>query len=87
MTGEITVESAPVVRVTSGAARNSCRVVLPDRASRLLTRELFYTAITRAEQKVRIVGTEQAVRDAITRPAQRASGLAERLQARATGDR
>ena len=33
-----------------------------------------------AAGSVRIVGTEQAVRDAIARPAQRASGLAERLK-------
>ena len=55
-------------------------VLLPEEGSRLLTRELFYTAITRAQEHVRVVGTEAAVRAAVTRRAQRASGLAERLR-------
>jgi exodeoxyribonuclease V alpha subunit len=54
-------------------------VLLPDEDSRLLTRELFYTAITRARLRVRVVGSEDAVRAAIGRRAQRASGLAVRL--------
>ncbi len=78
---------AMTVHKSQGSQAKEVTVIMPPPESRLLTRELFYTAITRAEQKVRIVGTEQAVRDAIARPAQRASGLAERLQARATGDR
>ena len=48
--------------------------------SRLLTRELFYTAVTRAIRKVRVVGTEAGVRAAIARRAARASGLRLRLQ-------
>ena len=34
--------------------------------SRLLTRELFYTAVTRAQERVRVVGTEAAVRAAVS---------------------
>ena len=34
--------------------------------SPLLTRELLYTAVTRAEQRVRVVGTEEAVRAAVS---------------------
>ncbi|MGH9107296.1 MAG: hypothetical protein ACRDZX_16015, partial [Acidimicrobiales bacterium] len=48
-------------------------------ASRVLTRELLYTAITRARQRVTVVGAEAAVRAAIDRPVARASGLADRL--------
>ena len=54
-------------------------MLLPPEDSRLLTRELFYTAITRAQDKVRVVGTEAAVRAAVTRRAQRATGLRQRL--------
>jgi len=72
---------AMTVHKSQGSQAKEVTVIMPPPESRLLTRELFYTAITRAEQKVRIVGTEQAVRDAIARPAQRASGLAERLKA------
>jgi len=53
--------------------------VLPDEESRLLTRELFYTGVTRAQEQVRIVGTEAAIRAAVGREVQRASGLGERL--------
>ena len=50
-------------------------VLLPPSTSPLLTRELLYTAITRAQQHLRIVGTQAAVRAAVRRRVQRASGL------------
>jgi exodeoxyribonuclease V alpha subunit len=53
--------------------------VMPAAGARVLTRELFYTAITRARDKVTVVGSEQAVRSAIARPVARASGLATLL--------
>ena len=59
-------------------------VLLPDEESRLLSRELFYTAVTRARTRVRVIGSEAAIRAAIGRRAQRASGLAVRLAARRT---
>jgi len=45
----------------------------------ILRRELLYTALTRAEAKVTVVATPDAVRLAVQREAQRASGLAARL--------
>jgi exodeoxyribonuclease V alpha subunit len=53
--------------------------VLPPAPARILTRELFYTAVTRARRSVTVVGTEEAVRFAVARPVARASGLAARL--------
>jgi exodeoxyribonuclease V alpha subunit len=44
-----------------------------------LTRELLYTAVTRARQRVLVIGAEAAIRRAILRPANRASGLSNRL--------
>jgi exodeoxyribonuclease V alpha subunit len=55
-------------------------VLLPSEDSRLLTRELFYTAVTRAKTRVRIIGAESEVRAAIQRQAVRATGLRKRLQ-------
>ena len=52
---------------------------MPPEDSRLLTRELFYTAITRAKDKVRVVGTEAEIRAAVDRRAIRATGLRARL--------
>ena len=54
-------------------------VVLPPADSPLLTRELLYTAVTRATGFVRVVGSEAAVRAAVGRPVSRASGLRHRL--------
>ena len=49
--------------------------MLPPAESPLLTRELLYTAVTRAREHVRVVGHPEAVRAAVERPVSRASGL------------
>lgn len=54
--------------------------VLPPPESPLLTRELLYTAVTRASRRVQVFGDEEAVRRAVRRPANRASGLRGRLR-------
>ena len=76
---------AMTVHKSQGSQAKVVSVVMPPPESRLLTRELFYTAVTRAQDQVRIVGSEAAIRDAIGRQVQRASGLAERLKASAPG--
>ena len=70
---------ATTIHKSQGSQADEVTVLLPPPESRLLTRELFYTAVTRAMTKVRVVGTEDAVRAAIDRRAQRASGLRQRL--------
>jgi exodeoxyribonuclease V alpha subunit len=54
-------------------------VVLPERASRIVTRELLYTGVTRARKQVTVVGTRDVIQAAIDTPIRRATGLAERL--------
>lgn len=54
-------------------------VVLPAPPARILTRELLYTAVTRAKERLTIIASEESVRAAVDRPVARASGLAERL--------
>ena len=54
-------------------------MILPPPTSRILSRELLYTGVTRAREHLIVVGTEDAIRAAVQRPAARASGLAERL--------
>ncbi len=73
---------AMTIHKSQGSQARAVTVLLPPQDSRLLTRELLYTAVTRARQKVRVVGSEAEVRAAVARTARRASGLAERLQAR-----
>jgi exodeoxyribonuclease V alpha subunit len=62
-----------------GSEFDSVVVLLPQESSRVLTRELLYTAVTRARQSVTLVGTEASVRAAVSRPVGRATGLADRL--------
>ncbi len=71
---------AMTIHKSQGSQAERVTVLLPDEGSRLLTRELFYTAVTRAQEHVRVVGSEAAVRAAVAQQAQRASGLADRLR-------
>ena len=71
---------AMTIHKSQGSQAARVTVLLPDASSRLLTRELFYTAVTRAQQHVRVVGSEDAVRAAVGTQAQRATGLRERLR-------
>ncbi len=66
---------ALTVHRSQGSQFEAVTVLLPPAASPLLTRELLYTAVTRASRSVRVVGSEQAVRAAVHRQVVRASGL------------
>jgi exodeoxyribonuclease V alpha subunit len=76
---EVETMHAMTVHKSQGSQAAEVTVLLPPDDSRLLTRELLYTAVTRAERKVTVVATPDAVRLAVRRRAQRASGLAGRL--------
>ncbi|MFF2831995.1 exodeoxyribonuclease V subunit alpha [Cellulosimicrobium cellulans] len=66
---------AMTVHRAQGSQFDRVTLVLPPATSPLLTRELLYTAVTRAQSFVRVVGSEDAVRTAVTSPVHRASGL------------
>ncbi|MFD3702428.1 exodeoxyribonuclease V subunit alpha [Nocardia sp. NPDC058658] len=66
---------AMTIHRSQGSQYDTVSVVLPEPESTLLTRELLYTAITRARSHVRIIGTEESIRAAIGRRVLRASGL------------
>jgi exodeoxyribonuclease V alpha subunit len=70
---------AMTIHKSQGSQAAEVTVLMPPEDSRLLTRELFYTAVTRAKAKVRVVGSEDEVRAALGRRAMRASGLRLRL--------
>ena len=72
---------ALTVHKSQGSQAAEVTVLLPPEDSRLLTRELLYTAVTRAERKVRLIGSEAEVRAAVARRAVRATGLRQRLAA------
>ncbi|WP_280348696.1 AAA family ATPase [Nocardia neocaledoniensis] len=66
---------AMTIHRSQGSQYDTVSVVLPEPESTLLTRELLYTAITRARSHVRVIGTEESIRAAIGRRVLRASGL------------
>lgn len=70
---------AMTIHKSQGSQFGEVVVILPDETSPILTRELLYTAVTRAERAVSVVATEAAVRAAVDRPVNRASGLRHRL--------
>jgi exodeoxyribonuclease V alpha subunit len=70
---------AMTIHKSQGSQAKDVTVLMPPEDSRLLTRELFYTAVTRAKEKIRVVGPEASVRAAIEKRAVRASGLGRRL--------
>ncbi len=72
---------ATTIHKSQGSQFDGTGVLLPDPGSRLLTRELLYTAITRARRRLILVGSEKALQTAIERPVARATGLRERLWA------
>lgn len=89
--GEETIEHSPsrlgavdtvyamTVHKSQGSQFHRAAVLLPSADSRILTRELLYTAATRAQHHLILAGTEETVRAAVGRPVARASGLGRRL--------
>lgn len=71
---------AMTVHKSQGSQADKVTVLLPPEDSPLLTRELFYTAVTRARTTLRVIGTEAAVRAAVTTTAGRATGLKQRFE-------
>lgn len=77
--GEHTSVHAMTIHKSQGSQFAEVVVSLPVETSRILTRELLYTAVTRASTRVTVIGDEAAIRSAIQRSVQRASGLGRRL--------
>jgi exodeoxyribonuclease V alpha subunit len=73
---------ATTIHKSQGSEFDRVTLLLPAPTSRLLTRELLYTAVTRARLGLLVVGVEDAVRVAVRRPIARASGLTQRLWGR-----
>ena len=66
---------AMTVHKSQGSQYEAVAFLVPDHDSRVLTRELLYTAVTRARERLIVVGPELSIRAAIDRPITRASGL------------
>jgi exodeoxyribonuclease V alpha subunit len=67
------------VHKAQGSEFDEVLLLLGDRPSPIFTRELVYTAVTRARRRVRVCGSPEILGAAIAARVERASGLRERL--------
>jgi exodeoxyribonuclease V alpha subunit len=70
---------AMTVHKSQGSEFDEVLFILPDRDFPVLTRELIYTALTRARKKMIVWGTRSILRSAIARKIERTSGLRDAL--------
>jgi exodeoxyribonuclease V alpha subunit len=70
---------ALTVHKSQGSEFEHAVLMLPSAFSRVLSRELVYTAITRARERVEVIGARAVLAQAIATPTQRDSGLAARI--------
>ncbi|MBW1673678.1 MAG: exodeoxyribonuclease V subunit alpha [Deltaproteobacteria bacterium] len=76
---------AMTVHKSQGSEFDTVLLVLPDRESPVLTRELIYTSVTRAKKSVEIWGNETVFRTAVSRYIERTSGLRDALWSKKMG--
>ena len=72
---------AMTVHKAQGSEFDAAWLLLPRQDARTLSRELVYTALTRARRALHVCAGEAVLRAALGRHAQRVSGLAARLRA------
>lgn len=70
---------AMTIHKSQGSEFNEVLVTLPDKMNPVLTKELIYTAITRAKQAVKIVANAEIFASAVKQKIQRYGGLAAKL--------
>jgi exodeoxyribonuclease V alpha subunit len=67
------------IHKSQGSEYHTVAVFLPDAPHPMLTRELLYTATTRARERLMVFGSREAIAAAISTPTERIGGLAQRL--------
>jgi exodeoxyribonuclease V alpha subunit len=72
---------AMTIHKSQGSEFEEVLILFPDQPSPLLTRELIYTAITRARCKVSVWGNEPIFKRAVAQQIRRTSGLRDALLA------
>jgi exodeoxyribonuclease V alpha subunit len=70
---------AMTIHKSQGSEFDMVVLVLPEQDSPLLTRELLYTGVTRARQRVVLLGEAPPLRRGVERSVVRSSGLVDRL--------
>ncbi len=79
LSGQLTHSWAMTVHKSQGSEFDDIALVLPEEDVPLLSRELLYTAITRARKSVTIVGPQELFELGASRAVDRWSGLSERV--------
>jgi len=75
----VTTAWAMTVHKSQGSEFGEVLFVLPRQESRLLTRELIYTGLTRTKRRVTVLGADDVLRAGLSATASRASGLGAQL--------
>ncbi len=70
---------AMTIHKAQGSEFDSVAVALPEQDIPILTREMLYTAVSRARKSVTVVGAEAILRAGISRRVERYSGVGEQL--------
>jgi len=70
---------AMTIHKSQGAQFGSVVLLVPDSRSRMLTRELVYTGVTRARESVSLFGDLDSLEKAVNTPTERHSGLGQRI--------
>ena len=70
---------AMTVHKSQGSEFYHVILILPERPSPVLSKELFYTALTRSRESFQLVSSKEVLRAAINRKVERSSGLGYRL--------
>ncbi|MDM8358426.1 exodeoxyribonuclease V subunit alpha [Pandoraea communis] len=71
---------AMTIHKSQGSEFERVAMVLPEQASRVLSRELVYTGVTRARRQAWLYAPWPVIASAIARPTQRDGGLTDRLR-------
>ena len=66
---------ASTIHRSQGSEFNKVAVILPPEDSKLLSRELLYVAVSRAKEKVFLVGSEDSLIAAVNRSEKHNSGV------------
>jgi exodeoxyribonuclease V alpha subunit len=71
---------ALTVHKSQGSEAAHVLLLMPDRVNAVLSRELIYTAVSRAKKTLTLVGPESTIRYCLEHPTRRDSRMKERLQ-------